>query len=216
LPARETGGDFYDVIVLREEQQARRAELGFMVGDASGKSVPAAMLMAVARSIVRSEARDHHTPQDVMRETNRWIAEDVPPRSFVALSYATLDLATRRLALANAGQLAPLRRRAGGQIEYLEPPGDTLPLGIQPDTPYDTLELALEPGDLLLFYTDGIVEAQNFQHELFGFERLEQLLREHGDLPPDNLIDLVIRAIELFTGSAPQHDDMTIMALRIA
>jgi serine phosphatase RsbU (regulator of sigma subunit) len=216
LPARETGGDFYDVIQLREQSPTARGALGLMVGDASGKSIPAAMLMAVARSIARSEARDHQTPQEVMRETNRLITEDVPARSFVALSYATIDLRERRLALANAGQLAPLRRRVNGQIAYLEAPGSTLPLGINPDTPYSALELALEPGDLLLFYTDGIVEAQDHSHALFGFERLETLLAEYGQLPPDELIDRIIRAVELFTGSAPQHDDMTIMALRIA
>jgi serine phosphatase RsbU (regulator of sigma subunit) len=145
-----------------------------------------------------------------MRETNRWIAEDVPSRSFVALCYATLDVRQRRLALANGGQLAPLRRQRDGRVEYLEPPGATLP-----DTPYGTLELALEPGDLLLLYTDGIVEAQDHSQMLFGFERLEELLRIYGDLPPDQLIDRVIRAIEQFTGSAPQHDDMTMMAIRI-
>src|SRR5439155_5389225 len=103
-----------------------------IVGDASGKSVPGAMLMAIARSIARSEARDHRTPELVMRETNRWIAEDVPSRSFVALCYATLDLATRRLALANGGQLTPLRRRPDGYVEYLNVPGPTLPLRIMP------------------------------------------------------------------------------------
>jgi GAF domain-containing protein len=216
LPARETGGDFYDVIQLREASPSERGSLALMVGDASGKSIPAAMLMAVARSIARSEARDHQTPQEVMRETNRWIAEDVPARSFVALCYATIDLRDRRLALANAGQLSPLRRRPDGRVEYLEAPGSTLPLGIDPGTPYAALELELEPGDLLLFFTDGIVEAQDHSHTLFGFERLEALLREYGDLPPDELIDRVIGAIELFAGSAPQHDDMTIMALRIA
>jgi serine phosphatase RsbU (regulator of sigma subunit) len=75
--------------------------------------------------------------------------------------------------------------------------------------------VALEPGDLLLFYTDGIVEAQDYNHTLFGFERLEELVSRYGDLPPDELIERVIRAIEQFTGSAPQHDDMTIVAIRI-
>jgi serine phosphatase RsbU (regulator of sigma subunit) len=221
LPARETGGDFYDLIALRDPADPQHAGprraplLGLMIGDASGKSIPAAMLMAIARSIARSEARDHQTPQDVMRETNRWIAEDVPARSFVALAYATLDLHERRLALANAGQLAPLRRRSDGRVEYLEVPGATLPLGILPDTPYATLELQLEPGDLLLFYTDGIVEAQDHSHALYGFERLEQLLHRYGALPPDELIEQVIRSVEQFTGSAPQHDDMTMVALRI-
>jgi len=216
LPARETGGDFYDVIQLREQLGDVRGQLALMVGDVSGKSIPAAMLMAVARSIARSEARDHQTPPEVMRETNRWVSEDVPPRSFVALCYATIDLHTQRLALANAGQLAPLRRRRDGRIEYLEAPGNTLPLGIDPTTPYAALDVALEPGDLLLFFTDGIVEAQDAGHALFGFERLEALLHTHGDLAPDQLIDRVLRAVGQFAGSAPQHDDMTIMAIRIA
>jgi len=216
LPARETGGDFYDVIELREQSGDTRGSLALMIGDVSGKSITAAMLMGVARSIARSEARDHQTPPEVMRETNRWIAKDVPPRSFVALCYATIDLHGRRLALANAGQLAPLRRRRDGQIDYLEAPGNTLPLGIDPRIPYAALDVALEPGDLLLFFTDGIVEAQDASHALFGFERLEALLHAHGDLAPNALIDRVLAAVEEFTGSAPQHDDMTIMALRVA
>ncbi|MDQ2995998.1 MAG: GAF domain-containing protein [Chloroflexota bacterium] len=216
LPARETGGDFYDVIQLREQSGSTRGSLALMVGDVSGKSITAAMLMAVARSIARSEARDHQTPPEVMRETNRWICEDVPPRSFVALCYATIDLHTRHLALSNAGQLSPLRRRRDGRIEYLDAPGNTLPLGIDPRTPYIALDVALEPGDLLLFFTDGIVEAQDVSRTLFGFERLEALLHAHGHLAPDALIDRVLATVEAFTGSAPQHDDMTIMALRIA
>src|SRR6185503_11237773 len=159
------------------------------VGDVSGKSIPAAMLMAVARSVARSEARDHKTPEVVIRETNRWMVLDVPPRSFVAFSYATLDLRRRRLALANAGQLAPLRRRADGHVEYLEVRGPTLPLGIVSNVPYVALEVDLEPGDVLVFYTDGIVEAQDRDHTLFGFERLEELVRVHGNLPPQRLID---------------------------
>ena len=164
----------------------------------------------------RGATPNHQLPETVMRETNRWIAEDVPPRSFVALCYATIDLHEQRLALANAGQLAPLRRRRDGRIDYLEAPGNTLPLGIDPTTPYAALDVALEPGDLLLFYTDGIVEAQDASHALFGFERLEALLHAYGDLAPAQLIERVLGAVEHFTGSAPQHDDMTIMAIRIA
>jgi serine phosphatase RsbU (regulator of sigma subunit) len=209
LPARETGGDFFDFVTLGD------VRLAIMVGDASGKSIPGAMLMAIARSIARSEARDHQTPPEVMRETNRWIAHDVPPRSFVALCYATLDLGRRRLALANGGQLAPLRRCPDGRIAYLDVVGPTLPLGILPDTPYEAIELPLEAGDLLVFYTDGIVEAQNRGRELFGFERLEALVREHGGLHPHELIDRVLAALNDFMGGMPQHDDMTIVALRV-
>jgi phosphoserine phosphatase RsbU/P len=210
VPARETGGDFYDIVALGE------GRFGLLVGDASGKSIPGAMLMAVARSTARSEARDHELPETVMRETNRWIALDVPPRAFVALSYASLDLGRQRMALANAGQLAPLRRRADGSVEYLNVPGPTFPLGIQPEIPYAALEVELLPGDLILFYTDGIVEAHNPRRELFGFERLEALLHEHGGQTPEQLIETVLAAVEAFSQGTPQHDDMTLLALRVA
>ncbi|MBC8161736.1 MAG: GAF domain-containing protein [Roseiflexaceae bacterium] len=212
IPARETGGDFFDFVVGEDEQ----APLALFVGDASGKSIPGAMLMAIARSIVRSEARDHQTPELVMRETNRWVAQDVPPRTFVALCYATLDLPQRRLALANAGQLTPLRRRANGLVDELEVSGPRLPLGIAADTPYEALEVQLEPGDLVLLFTDGIVEAKNAQRELFGFARVEALLDTHGHLPPSQLCDQLLAAIAAFTGDTPPHDDMTLVALRVA
>jgi sigma-B regulation protein RsbU (phosphoserine phosphatase) len=217
LPARETGGDFYDVVALGGLEQHSRegAVLGIMVGDVSGKSIPAAMLMAVARSIARSEARDHQKPEAVMRETNSLVALDVPPRTFVALCYATLDMERRRLALANAGQLAPLRRRPDGRVEYLEVNGPTFPLGIAPDVPYVALDVDLAPGDVLVFYTDGIVEAQNSDRELFGFERLEALVRAEGHLPPQQLIERVLAAIEDFIGPVPQHDDMTLVVLQV-
>jgi len=209
VPAREMGGDFYDIVPLGADR------FGLLVGDASGKSIPGAMLMAVARSTARSEARDHELPETVMRETNRWVALDVPPRSFVALSYASLDAGRRRMALANAGQLSPLRCRADRTIEYLDVPGPTLPLGIQPDIAYDAREVALEPGDTIVFYTDGIVEAHNPNREIFGFERLEGLVSELADLTPEQLIETVLAAVDVFSHGTSQHDDMTLLVLRV-
>jgi GAF domain-containing protein len=210
LPARETGGDFYDVLELRS------GHWGLMVGDASGKSIPGAMLMAVARSITRSEARDHEIPEIVMRETNGWVAQDVPPHTFVALAYATLDTAGRTLSLANAGQLDPLVLRADGSLEYLTAPGPHLPLGILPDTPYEKATFSLNPRDLVLFYTDGVVEAQTASGEMWGFDRLEQLVQERGhQLSPDELIATVIAEINLFIDNHPQHDDITLVVLRV-
>lgn len=233
LPARETGGDFYDCFVLGDPADTLPDAypetpglagiappdaplLAIMVGDASGKSIPGAMLMAVARSIARSEARDHVAPPLVMRETNRWVAHDVPHGTFVALSYATLDPLSRRLAVSGAGQLAPLLRRADGSLAYLMPPGPTLPLGILPDVPYDQLELTLDPGDTLVFYTDGVVEAHDPSGQLFGFERLEALLAAHGDLPPEDFISRVLIEVGGFTAGAPHHDDMTLVVVRVA
>ncbi len=210
LPARETGGDFYDVLELRS------GHWGLMIGDASGKSIPGAMLMAVARSITRSEARDHEIPEIVMRETNGWVAQDVPPHTFVALAYATLDTAGRTLALANAGQLDPLVLRADGSLEYLTAPGPHLPLGILPDTPYEQATFTLNAHDLVLFYTDGVVEAQTAGGEMWGFERLEQLLLAFGhQLSPDELIATVLAAIDRFIEHHPQHDDITLVVLQV-
>ncbi|MEN9938906.1 MAG: hypothetical protein RLZZ387_5485 [Chloroflexota bacterium] len=233
LPARETGGDFYDCFVLGDPldtlpdayaetpgavslaSQPDGPLLAILVGDASGKSIPGAMLMAVARSVARSEARDHVAPPAVMRETNRWVSHDVPHGTFVALSYATLDPETRRLAVSSAGQLAPLLRRADGSVHYLQPDGPALPLGIVPSVAYEQLELTLERGDTLVFYTDGVVEAHDAAGQLFGFERLEQLLAAHGALPPEQLIDLVLLDIGRFTGNAPHHDDITLVVVQV-
>lgn len=209
LPARETGGDFYDCILLRDER------LAVIVGDVSGKSIPAAMLMAVARSTARSEAYDHETPQEMMRETNYWMVKDIPPRTFIALSYATVDLVQRRLALANGGQLAPLRRQASGAIEYLEAIGPSLPIGALPDIHYATLDVPLESGDLIVFYTDGVVEAHNSQRQLFGFERLEALIRAYGHASPPQFIEVVLQSIKNFTNGMSQHDDITLVVLRV-
>jgi GAF domain-containing protein len=219
IPARETGGDFYDCILLEADSEngdgAVEPRLAVMVGDASGKSIPGAMLMAVARSVARSEARDHVLPPDVMRETNRWIVADVPRGAFVALSYATLDPQRMQLSLANAGQLAPILRRVGGELRYLEPPGPTLPLGIVPDLAYAAFDVELAAGDTLVFYTDGVVEAKRPDGELFGFERLEALIRDAGDTAPDLLIDRVLDVIHAFTETTVQHDDMTLVVLRV-
>ncbi len=209
LPARETGGDFYDCMLLRDER------LAIIVGDVSGKSISAAMLMAVARSTARSEAYDHETPQEVMRETNHWIVQDIPPRTFIALSYATVDLEQRQLALANGGQLSPLRRQASGNIEYLEATGPSLPIGALPDIQYATLNVPLESGDLIVFYTDGVIEAHNSQRQLFGFERLEALICAYGHASPLQFIEVVLQSIKNFTNGVSQHDDITLVVLRV-
>ncbi len=212
IPARETGGDFYDCITL---DGVYGTTLAVIVGDASGKSIPGAMLMAVARSVARSEARDHLWAPDVIRKTTRWIVEDVPRGAFVALSYATYEPQQRRLSLANAGQLAPMLVRPDGSLSYLEPPGPTLPLGVVRDLEYAALDVDLVHGDTLIFYTDGVVEAKNNRGELFGFERLEALVRDAGSYAPDQMIDRILGAVHGFMGTVAQHDDLTLVILQV-
>ncbi|MEF3275680.1 MAG: GAF domain-containing protein [Chloroflexus sp.] len=207
IPARETGGDFYDVIDLG-------SRIGVIVGDVSGKSLPAAMLMAVARSTARSEARNHELPRLVLAETNRWLVDDVPRNAFVALGYALIDPIEHRLTLANAGQLAPLLRHADGRTSFLETAG-ALPLGVLPNTRYNQIELDLAPGDTLVFCTDGIVEAQNARRELFGFDRLERLVRHWGYLPPASLLDRLLAEVQAFSEDHTVRDDMTLVVVRV-
>jgi serine phosphatase RsbU (regulator of sigma subunit) len=174
------------------------------------------MLMAVARSTARSEARNHETPWVVLTETNRWLVDDVPRHSFVALSYALIDPALRRMTLANGGQLTPLLRRADGLTTFVEVPEASLPLGMSLEVAYNQVEIDLAPGDTLVFYTDGIVEAHDHARGLFGFDRLEALVREWGHLPPDELIERLIGEVHAFAEGLPPHDDMTIVVVRVA
>ncbi len=207
LPARETGGDFYDVVDLG-------SRVGVIVGDVSGKSLPAAMLMAVARSTSRSEARNHETPWVVLTETNRWLVDDVPKNTFVALSYAVVDPELRRMTLANGGHLSPLLRHADGSTSFVTAPS-ALPLGLLISVEYSQVEIDLAPGDTILFYTDGIIEAHDQSRNLFGFDRLEALLVRWGHLPPDDLISLILIEVARFAEGTPTHDDMTLLAVRI-
>jgi phosphoserine phosphatase RsbU/P len=207
LPARETGGDFYDLIDLGER-------VGVIVGDVSGKSLPAAMLMAAARSTARSEARNHETPWIVLTETNRWLVDDVPRNSFVALSYALIDRERRSLTLSSGGQLTPILRHADGATCFVEAP-PALPLGISPEASFAQMEQALQPGDTLVFYTDGIVEAHDQGRNLFGFERLEQLVARWGHLEPEALIDRLLAEVQAFAEGTPTHDDMTVVVVRV-
>jgi serine phosphatase RsbU (regulator of sigma subunit) len=119
------------------------------------------------------------------------------------------------MAVANAGQLTPVLVRADGGIEYLYPPGPTLPLGIQPDMGYETLAVDLAPGDTVLFFTDGLVEAHNASGELFGFERLDAILSTCTSLSPHALIDRIIAEVQAFMGNVAQHDDMTLVVVQI-
>ncbi len=216
LPHRETSGDFYDLLALENSQ------LGIVVGDVSGKSIPAAMLMVAAHSIIRSEANDHDTPARVLDEANLLLCPNVPRGMFVAANYACLDIHSHRLVWSNAGQMYPCmlhRIRPTDPAEYpryLESTGTSLPLGVDATASYSEQHLKLYPGDTVLFYTDGVIEAMNPNRELYGFERLEALFRSlEIDLSPQALIEAVLADVARFVGPAEQHDDITMVAVKL-
>jgi hypothetical protein len=204
-PARETGGDFYDFIGLEDDC------LGMIVADVAGKGMPAALLMANTRSIWRAEARLGHSPSETLCRVNRSLCHDVDSSSFVTCVYAVLDPVREVISFASAGHPLPLLQSGSGTSE-VEVYG--LPLGLQPDATYEEVRISLAPGDTVLLYTDGIIEAMNRSRELFGFERLAALVQRDGHLEADALVERTWQTARRFGDEVGQADDITVLVLK--
>lgn len=216
-PALETTGDFYEFIALPGTDRIPNGYLGIIVGDVSGKSLPAALLMAMARTALSSAARATPTdPAEVLRSANTVLVGDMPQGSFVASSYAAFSATDLTCDLVNAAQPAPFLLR-NGQVMLLEGTGSHLPLGVIASPAYETQRVNVQPDDLIVFYTDGIIEARNRDRELFGFERLEAVICTCSDpaVTPQQVIERIIAAVTAWTGDLPQHDDIALMVLRV-
>jgi serine phosphatase RsbU (regulator of sigma subunit)/anti-sigma regulatory factor (Ser/Thr protein kinase) len=203
-PARAVGGDFYDFLELDN------GKLGLIIGDVTDKGVPAALLMATTRSILRTAAQSGRSPGQVLGRANDLICPDVPPKMFVTCLYAMLDVESGQLVYANAGHDLPQQRHAGGDVSELRARG--MPLGLMTGMQYEERETHLAPGDSLLLYSDGIVEAHDPAREMFGFPRLAALMREHSG--SDSLIDFLLADLARFTGPDwEQEDDVTMVTI---
>jgi serine phosphatase RsbU (regulator of sigma subunit)/ketosteroid isomerase-like protein len=203
-PAREVGGDFYDFFELED------GRLGLVVGDATGHGVPAALVMASARSMLRAVAQASDSPGDVLRRVNDPLATDIPPNMFVTCFYAILDPESGSLTYANAGHDLPYLHR-NGEVEELRARG--MPLGLMPGMGYEEKETILEAGAATLFYSDGLVEAHHPNREMFGFPRLRALIAEHGE--ESSLGDFLLEELYTFVGEGwEQEDDITLLTLR--
>ena len=204
-PAREVGGDFYDFFELDDER------LGIFVGDATGKGVPAALVMASARSMLRAVAQASNSPGDVLRRVNDPLTTDIPDNMFVTCFYAILDPKSGSLRYANAGHDLPYLHR-NGEAEELRARG--MPLGLMPGMGYEEKETILEAGESALFYSDGLVEAHDLKGEMFGFPRLRELVAEHGD-EKGQLGEFLLEELYSFVGEGwEQEDDITLLTLR--
>ena len=186
-PASEVGGDFYDFIGLPD------GRMSFVIGDATDKGVPAALVMATARAFLRAAVRPV-SPGEVLRRVNDVLYPDIPRTMFVTCLYAVLDPRSGRLQYANAGHDLPYRRRHDG-VEELRAKG--MPLGLMPGMTYEEKEITLAPGESVLFYSDGLVEAHNPEGEMFGFPRLKELVAGHPGGAP--LIDFLLARVAEFT-----------------
>jgi serine phosphatase RsbU (regulator of sigma subunit) len=214
IPAREVGGDFYDFIEIMKDGTKR---LGIVVGDVSGKAVSGALVMAASRSVFRVLTETHESVREVMNRGNARLHRDVKKGMFVALLYAVLDPKEKTLTLSNAGQIQPiLCSPAKTKPEYIDSEGDKYPLGIVKDCQYQETCVALKQGDILVFSTDGIVEAVNDKGELYGFERFLASIEEGRGLNPDELLEKIITDVTLYVGKVEQHDDLTAVVVKVS
>jgi serine phosphatase RsbU (regulator of sigma subunit) len=203
-PAREVGGDFFDFLELEDDR------LGLVVGDATGKGVPAALVMSTTCGMLRAvtQASDY-SPGEVLQRVNEALSTRIPANMFVTCFYGVLDPGTGSFAYANAGHDLPYVRR-GGDAEELMARG--MPLGLMPDMTYEEKEITLGAGDRALFYSDGLVEAHSPEGEMFGFPRLRALVAEHAEGEP--LVDFLMEELYSFTGEGwEQEDDITLVTL---
>jgi serine phosphatase RsbU (regulator of sigma subunit)/anti-sigma regulatory factor (Ser/Thr protein kinase) len=203
-PAREVGGDFYDFISFDD------GRLGLVIGDVTDKGVPAALVMATTRSVLRTVAQRLLSPSKVLERVNNILCSEIPPKMFVTCLYAILDPASGQLLYANAGHDLPYWRHSSG-VSELRATG--MPLGLMPEMSYEEKQAILAPGDIVLFHSDGLVEAHNPHYDMFGFPRLMRLVQEcEKDIP---LIDFLLDELSTFTGPEwEQEDDVTLVTLQ--
>jgi serine phosphatase RsbU (regulator of sigma subunit) len=209
-PARAVGGDFYDFVTFAD------GRVGLIIGDVSDKGVPAALVMATTRSILRTAVADGVSPGQALARANESLCLDIPAKMFVTCLYAILEPATGRLRFANAGHEPPYHRH-GANADALVARG--MPLGLMPGMRYEENECTLARGDTILLYSDGLVEAHNPAREMFDDPRLKQLVGEYGvgvasDIRQP-LIDYLLMQLAAFVGPGwEQEDDITLVTLR--
>jgi serine phosphatase RsbU (regulator of sigma subunit)/predicted ester cyclase len=205
-PARQVGGDFYDFHALSA------GKLGLIIGDATGKGVPAALVMSTTCGMLRAVAQSaDYSPGEILARVNEALCPNIAANMFVTCFYAILDPESGCLVYANAGHNLPCCRHEHAASE-LRARG--MPLGLMPGMSYEEKETILEAGDRALFYSDGLVEAHNPRGEMFGFPKLEGLVAEHGE-EEGSLVDSLLEELKRFTGEEwEQEDDITLLTLQ--
>jgi sigma-B regulation protein RsbU (phosphoserine phosphatase) len=207
IPAREVGGDFYDFFLVDADR------LGLLIADVSGKGIPAALFMAVSRTLLKATAMEGLPPGECLERVNKRLCLDNSSEMFVTVFYAVLDTRTGAVEYGNAGHNPPYVLRRGGAVETLERTGD-LVLGASEAAPYHARSTRLESGDTLLLFTDGVTEAVDATDTLFGDERLTTYLGGAKGVEVRALIGGLVETVRAFAGDTPQSDDLTALAVR--
>ncbi|MCS7156675.1 MAG: SpoIIE family protein phosphatase [Blastocatellia bacterium] len=206
FPCYEVGGDYFDFICVPD------GELVFALGDVSGKGMDAAILMSALHASVRAQALTVASVAEMAAAVNRYLVETTAPNKFATLWLGRLNPRTHELRYVNAGHNPPLLMRAHGEVEFLEEGG--IPVGILGEVAYEEGSLRLEPGDVLVLFSDGISESTNEQGEEFGVARLVEVVRRHRELRAASLRDRIEEALSLFVGKRRPADDMTLLILK--
>lgn len=205
-PSREVGGDFYDAFVVDEEH------ICFCVGDVSGKGVPAALFMAMAKTLIKARASSDPSTASIVTHVNDELSKDNEGCLFVTLFVCIFNIRTGELLTTNAGHNPPLLKHVDGSITALSH-RDGLVVAAMKGIAYSEQCIQLQKGDTLLLYTDGVTEAENINEEFFGDDRLTRLLADWQDGPVENLVDHIIATTHAFEGINRQADDITVLAL---
>ena len=211
VPARQVSGDYFDYIHVDQER------LGVAIADVSGKGVPASLIMAICRSVLRAEAARNPSPADVLRKVNRQLYPDIKEDMFISMAYLVLDHQHDSVTLARAGHDAPLWYQGQSQtVTPVKSPG--MVVGIDSGSVFDRLTVdfavPLERNDCLILYTDGVTETLNSEGDEYGVDRMMQSVRASANDGAQAIVTRIIEDVREFTGSVPQNDDITVIAIR--
>lgn len=205
-PARQVGGDFYDMFLLGDDR------FGLVIADVSDKGMPAALYMALTRSLLLAEARRASSPAAVLANVNRLLLELGEMEGFVSVFYGVVEQSTRRLTYARAGHMRPMLLREG-KARFL--PGDGMALGVMEPAALEEKQTALRTGDLLVFYTDGLTDVVNKDNDFMSLDGLKELVERQAHLPAEAFCQAIFDALAAYRGSAEQFDDMTLLVAEL-
>lgn len=205
-PAKEVGGDFYDFFLIDEDH------IALVMADVSGKGVPAALFMVIAKTLLKNTAQSGISPKEVLSQVNTQLCENNEAEMFVTVWLGVMQISTGHMVCANAGHEYPAIRRVGGQYELLHDKHGFVLAGME-GSRYREYEITLEKGDSLFVYTDGVAEATNAENELFGTDRMLEALNQNPDAASEEVIREVQKAMEVFVKQAPQFDDITMLSM---
>ncbi len=206
-PSRTVGGDFYDFIPIDD------CRVGIVIADASGKGMPAALMIAQIQAIIRSEVNNGSSISTMLRNMNQQMLQSSSSEKYATLFYGELDIRDRRLRFANAGHNYPILVRGSGQVELLTDGGPVI--GALPHLEYESRVVQLETQDLLFLFTDGLSEAMDEQEREYSEERVREMILTHRHLQPDEIIETILTDVQSFDPSDPPRDDTTVIAIKM-